>query len=165
MDLNGCTVYGEANQPSLHTMFENWTEPGISTFIYVQVFPQGRSEWSSNHTNAADVYFAAGQLTMSADYRTLRPEMDSWHGNAHLHIFRSSGCSRHWPKGQRQVPSFQDWQILGELANILEPEDWTSEDRLVWSSVAQVWKLYMSRFIQDQSTKPDAAASVQNAMS
>ena len=33
-------------------------------------------------------------------------------------------------------PTFQDRQILEELANILEDEDGTSEDRLVCSSVA-----------------------------
>lgn len=46
-----------------------------------------------------------------------------------------------------------------------EVRDGALDGRLYCGSEVQVWKLYKSRFMQDQSAKPDEAASSLNAMS
>ena len=68
----------------------NWTR---NIYVMYKVLLQGRLAWSSNHANTAGVYSMGRQLTASTDYQTERPEKDSWHGGAHLHIFCSSGGS------------------------------------------------------------------------
>ena len=78
----------------------------------------------------------------------------------------------HLPKGHWHFPSFQEWQNgVRRRESRLPEEDWgdpeRGDDR--GSSEEDVdecrWKLYRSKFILDQSLRPEAAASLLKARS